>query len=241
MAKAKDDDGSLKRLGGGRWQTRDERFTIEPQSGTWVVVDADQTDDLGLPLIRGPFGSLGAAKDAIAAARTSGKPVKPLPTPARAVAPSEKAADAPSRSGTDPAPTKEASSDAKPAKTSKASEPSKVPKASKSDAPAEPRWLAELAPADRRRARDAVKRLTDAGAPDPEGMTRRDVSGGVPSIAAYAIRRRIDDLGPDATPQAIVGALADGRDDDLAVRWRIVDGAGRPILIAPSRSAPRRR
>jgi len=37
MAGKKDDDASLKRLGGGRWQTRDERFTIEPESGTWVV------------------------------------------------------------------------------------------------------------------------------------------------------------------------------------------------------------
>ena len=35
---AKPTDDALKRLGGGRWQTRDERFTIEPQSGTWVVV-----------------------------------------------------------------------------------------------------------------------------------------------------------------------------------------------------------
>ena len=43
-------DASLKRLGGGRWQTRDERFTIEPQSGTWSLVDAEETDELGLPL-----------------------------------------------------------------------------------------------------------------------------------------------------------------------------------------------
>ncbi|MFI5200311.1 MAG: hypothetical protein ACHQXL_08065 [Candidatus Limnocylindrales bacterium] len=55
------DETALKRLGGGRWQTRDERFTIEPQSGTWVVVDSEQTDDLGLPLVRGPFASLTAA------------------------------------------------------------------------------------------------------------------------------------------------------------------------------------
>ena len=77
MAKAKQDDGSLKRLGGGRWQTRDARFSIEPQSGTWVVVDAEQTDELGLPLVRGPFGSLNAAKDAIAAAREAGPAVSP--------------------------------------------------------------------------------------------------------------------------------------------------------------------
>ena len=99
MAKAKPDDGSLKRLGGGRWETRDTRFSIEPQSGTWVVVDAEQVDELGLPLIRGPFGSLNAAKDAIAAAREAGpavspqasrlaespaKPAKPAPAPPEA-------------------------------------------------------------------------------------------------------------------------------------------------------------
>src|SRR3954464_10916545 len=66
------------RLGGGRWQTRDERFTIEPQSGTWVVVDAEQTDDLGLALVRGPFGSLGAAREAIASARDAESAASPL-------------------------------------------------------------------------------------------------------------------------------------------------------------------
>src|SRR3954470_17746043 len=72
------DDASLKRLGGGRWQTRDERFTIEPQSGTWVIVDAEQTDDLGLPLVRGPFPSLTSAKEAISSARSSGPAASPL-------------------------------------------------------------------------------------------------------------------------------------------------------------------
>src|SRR4029079_8935123 len=72
------DDESLKRLGGGRWQTRDERFTIEPQSGTWVVVDAEQTDDLGLPLVRGPFRSLGDAKEAITGARSAPQAASPL-------------------------------------------------------------------------------------------------------------------------------------------------------------------
>ena len=49
-----DGDESLKRLGGGRWETRDGRFTIEPQSGTWAVVDAEETNELGMPLVRGP-------------------------------------------------------------------------------------------------------------------------------------------------------------------------------------------
>src|SRR5829696_3500278 len=72
------DDAPLKRLGGGRWRTRDERFTIEPQSGTWVVVDAQQTDDFGLALVRGPYSSLTEAKGAIAAARSSAPAASPL-------------------------------------------------------------------------------------------------------------------------------------------------------------------
>ena len=78
MAKATGKDEGLKRLGGGRWQTRDERFTVEPQSGTWVLVDAEQTDDLGLPLVRGPFGTLTAAKAAIEAARGDAPAASPL-------------------------------------------------------------------------------------------------------------------------------------------------------------------
>ncbi|MFN8620845.1 MAG: hypothetical protein U0869_08895 [Chloroflexota bacterium] len=69
---------SLRRLGGGRWQTRDERFTIEPQSGRWVVLDAQQQDDFGMPLVRGPFGSLDDAREAIAGAREEPAPASPL-------------------------------------------------------------------------------------------------------------------------------------------------------------------
>ena len=69
---------ALKRLGGGRWETRDGRFTIEPQSGTWVIVDSTQTDELGLPLVRGPFPSLTAAKEAIDESRSTGPARSPL-------------------------------------------------------------------------------------------------------------------------------------------------------------------
>ncbi len=69
---------SLRRLGEGRWQTRDGRFAIEPQSGTWVIVDNEQTDELGLPLVRGPFQTLTAAREAIDVARTEGLKASPL-------------------------------------------------------------------------------------------------------------------------------------------------------------------
>src|SRR5204862_4448789 len=69
---------ALKRIGGGRWETKDGRFQIEPQSGTWVIVDTTQTNEFGLPLVRGPFPSLGAAREAIDVARGEGPATSPL-------------------------------------------------------------------------------------------------------------------------------------------------------------------
>src|SRR5215210_3502111 len=71
-------DETLKRLGGGRWETKDGRFTVEPESGTWVLVDNTQTNELGLPLVRGPYPSLSAAREAIAGARETGPVESPL-------------------------------------------------------------------------------------------------------------------------------------------------------------------
>lgn len=223
-AKATDDDESLKRLGGGRWQTRDERFTIEPQSGTWAVVDSKQTDDLGLSLVRGPFPSLTAAKAAIASARTSEPATSPLA----------------GRIGRDDRPKgKPDSATDRTTRRSKAGPKDEEPPASptRSKKPAEPEelrepgWLADLSAADRGRARRLIASLTDAGQPDPEGVVRRDLVGGVPAIAAVAVSRALDALGGEASPDEVAKALADGRDDALGVRWRLVDGDGRPILL----------
>ncbi len=227
MAKATDKDESLKRLGGGRWQTRDERFTIEPQSGTWVVVDAEQTDDLGLPLVRGPYGSLGAAKDVIATARDTEPAASPLAAKLRdrPTAPSgtdagrsgKKKTATGSKTGAADAPPR-----AKPAAAGERSEP---------EPPAEPRWLQALEPADRRRAKRLMDRLREAGAADPEGMARRDIVGDVPVAAGFAIAREIKVLGDDASPAEVARLLAGGRDDELGVRWHLVDDEGRPITL----------
>jgi hypothetical protein len=209
-----DKDEGLMRLGGGRWQTRDERFTIEPQSGTWAVVDAEQTDELGLPLVRGPYKSLTAAKEAIAGAREAGAPTSTLPTKAPEGRP--KAEAGPFKAGT--------------AKVSKddrgSSTPAKAP-----PEPAEPRWIRDLEPSDRRRATRLIERLGDAGATDPENLVKRDLVGEVPAVAAFAIGRAIRGLGDDASVGEVVDALVDGRDPDLGVRWRLVDDDGRPIPI----------
>jgi hypothetical protein len=217
VAKPADKDESLKRLGGGRWQTRDERFTIEPQSGTWVIVDAEQTDDLGLPRVRGPFGSLTAAKEAIGAAREAQPAESPLAAQLAKLRDRPRAAPARDDSSSSKAPARATT----PARKAPARE----------EPPAEPRWAQDLEPAERRKARQLIDRLSAAGAPDPEGMARRDIVGKVPAVASFAIAREIAALGKDASVLDVVGVLADGQDANVGVRWRLVDGDDRPILL----------
>ncbi len=228
MAKATDKDESLKRLGGGRWQTRDERFIIEPQSGTWVVVDAEQTDELGLSLVRGPFGSLGAAKAAIAEARQADPAQSPL---------AARAAKLRDRPDAEPAgkdgPPRRRSTSAKSTSsgTPAAAKLAKPSGAATHTASTEPKWVQALDPADRRRAKRLIERLTELGAPDPEGIVRRDIVGEVPAVASFAISRAFKNLGKDAKPSLIARLLTDGRDEELGVRWRLVDGDERPVTI----------
>jgi hypothetical protein len=228
MAKAIDQDESLKRLGGGRWETRDERFIIEPQSGTWVVVDADQTDELGLPLVRGPFGSLGAAKAAIVAARDAEPTESPL---AERAAKLRDRPDTEAGAGDDP-PRRRSTS----AKSTSSGALATAKKAKSSGAPtqtasAEPKWVQALGPADRRRAKRLIDRLTELGASDPEGIVRRDLVGAVPAVASFAISRALKELGKNAEPSQVARLLANGRDEELGVRWRLVDGDERPVTI----------
>ena len=69
------DPDALKRERAGTYRTGDGRFTIEGSSSGWLLLDGEQTDELGLPLARGPFATLDAAKAAIGPVRNS-----PVPT-----------------------------------------------------------------------------------------------------------------------------------------------------------------
>lgn len=74
---AKPDDGNvdaLKRERAGVYRTRDGRFAVEQSSSGWMLLDAEQTNELGLPLARGPFGTLDEARDAIPQARSGPAP-----------------------------------------------------------------------------------------------------------------------------------------------------------------------
>jgi ribosomal protein S18 acetylase RimI-like enzyme len=69
------DPDALKRERAGTYRTGDGRFTIEGSSSGWLLIDGEQADELGLPLARGPFATLDAAKAAIGAARSGPAPM----------------------------------------------------------------------------------------------------------------------------------------------------------------------
>jgi ribosomal protein S18 acetylase RimI-like enzyme len=72
------DPNKLKRETAGRYTTADGRFTVEQGSGGWMIVDGEQTNELGLPLVRGPFPTLDDARGGLDAARTGETPTSDL-------------------------------------------------------------------------------------------------------------------------------------------------------------------
>jgi hypothetical protein len=208
-------EDSLKRLGGGRWETRDGRFAIEPQSGTWVVVDNTQTDDLGLPLVRGPFGSLTAAKEAIENARSTGPAESPLAGKLKQA----KAATGKARAST------ERSTPSRAAKPSAGEAP---------EAPPEPKWLRDLEPTRRRRARELIERLEKLDVDKPEEIARAEIVRDQPAVTRLALERSIRKAiasarSPAGAARAAVEVILGGRDADLGARWRLVDEQGRRL------------
>lgn len=63
------DPEKMKREAAGRYVSADGRFTVEQSSGRWLTIDAETTDELGLPLVRGPFATLDEARAAVSATR----------------------------------------------------------------------------------------------------------------------------------------------------------------------------
>jgi hypothetical protein len=248
---------ALKRLGGGRWETKDGRFQIEPQSGTWVIVDTTQTNEFGLPLVRGPFGSLTAAREAIETARVEGPIESPLaerieqarhvpeePKPSEAESP--KPAGAKKRlvaeAEAEAEPTKKglaAAGEAKPAadrgqtKKPAAAEP-EPEKAPEPEPPAEPKWIRELGATDRRKARQLIERLNDLDISDAEEIARGEFARREPALARAALERELRAATRSSrTPRAAVSAAIEiilaGKDDELETEWKLTDGQGRRI------------
>jgi hypothetical protein len=63
------DPNSLVRREAGDYRTPDERFEVRTTGVGWMLLDHETTDDLGQPLIRGPYATRSAASEAIPEAR----------------------------------------------------------------------------------------------------------------------------------------------------------------------------
>jgi ribosomal protein S18 acetylase RimI-like enzyme len=72
------DPAKLKRESAGRYVSGDGRFAVQQSSGGWMVEDAEQTNELGLPLVRGPFSTLDEARSATESARQGPAPISNL-------------------------------------------------------------------------------------------------------------------------------------------------------------------
>ncbi len=65
------DPNQLTRVEAGRYRSADERFEVSQSGDQWFVVDSAQSDELGQPLVRGPYPSLAAAREVLPEARRS--------------------------------------------------------------------------------------------------------------------------------------------------------------------------
>ena len=224
MATADAKPDPLRRLGGGRWETKDGRFQIEPQSGTWVIVDTTQTNEFGLPLVRGPFPSLdrrarGDRDRRVARVRSPRR----LPT-----ASNTRARTGPLlRAWTSAPKPKKAGSKSGPADDEEAEPP--IPKP-----PPEPAWIRGLRPLGRGKALALIARLEGLGIDDAEAIARAEIADGEPALTRLAIARRVEAAikakrDPRSAAQAAIDAIVAGEDDDLEVGWNLVDERGRRI------------
>jgi GNAT superfamily N-acetyltransferase len=73
----------LKRERAGTYRSADGRFTVEQTSSGWLLMDGEQTDELGLTLARGPFATLEDARAAMQSARSGPAPSSDLRRPAK--------------------------------------------------------------------------------------------------------------------------------------------------------------
>ena len=57
----------IRRERAGRYRSADDRFVIEGSGSVWYLTDDARRDELGQPVVLGPYGSLAKARDAMAA------------------------------------------------------------------------------------------------------------------------------------------------------------------------------
>ena len=97
------DPNKLKRERAGRYVTPDGRFAVEgPGANGWYIVDSERENELGLPLMSGPYATLDEARAEVTVLRTGEAPRPPL----RALGPADlvNAPDEPAEAAAPPEP-----------------------------------------------------------------------------------------------------------------------------------------
>ena len=167
---AKDPD-ALQRQQAGTYRTADERFEVRQADQGWFLVDSQRTDDLGQALVRGPFPTLKAVREAIPEARSA----KVVSLPRRAAA----------KAGAKGRATKQAN----------------TPKRAPEPPPAPESWIDRLPSDERAHVRRVVRALEAEGVTDAEQLVRRDRDGLMPAVATRLIEARLAAVLAEASPK----------------------------------------
>ncbi|TME83493.1 MAG: hypothetical protein E6I45_03510, partial [Chloroflexi bacterium] len=197
-AKAADPD-ALRRESAGRYVSGDGRFTVEAEGSTaWYVADTEQTDQLGQPVLRGPFSTLAGARAAVAEAR--GQPV--------------------AAGGREAGGAREGTKAGAKAHTGRGRPGRRATESARRGAKQPPDWLSAIDSHKRPQAQQLVSELAGLGIEDPERIVAADLGSDEPLIAEAILERRLRDVLGSATDVKAVleGLRAEG--------FRA--GAGRP-------------
>ncbi len=100
-ADASADPDKLVRQQAGIYRTTDGRFEVREADVGWFLVDPDQTNEFGQELIRGPFATLKAVRDALPDARAAQPAAVARPTPRKPTGTNTKKPPKPQRSWID--------------------------------------------------------------------------------------------------------------------------------------------
>ena len=178
------DPRALKREHAGRYVTADGRFAVQGEgAGSWYLTDTSRENELGLPLLEGPFATIDAARARIAALSPSTPaPRIPADTAVGAAPPHEPAAASAGPAADAGPPADEGQQRPPPAEV-----PAPVPSP---HTPPEPAWMSRLAPPDRERADALLAVLARLGINDP-ALVRREVEGNIPEVARLLLARRV--------------------------------------------------
>ncbi len=231
------DPNKLKRERAGRYVTPDGRFAAEgPGANGWYIVDGERENELGLPLMAGPFATLDDARAQVANLRT-GEPAKP--TPLHVVPASDVEEPA-----LNPKPKARARRSAsarihRPSEYTAGTHPNDDAATDPGEAADAPPWLLRL-PADLQTdARRLLALLDKVGLADPS-LVRRELEANLPEVARVLlvtdVRNRALDIwrDPDGLASEVASVEASAQRHLRGALKPALEGAERHIRSAAS-------